>query len=57
MSALAQQRRAGLVVNDATYMMLKCRDEARRYLQQNIEAILEHYGPVHNVKKEDVSCL
>ena len=55
LSALAQPKRAGLVIYEGKYVFLNDREPAREYLKVNAEAILAAYGDQHRIKKEDAS--
>ncbi|KAH8085212.1 kinase-like domain-containing protein, partial [Filobasidium floriforme] len=54
LSALAQPKRAGLVIYEGKYVFLNDREPAREYLKVNAEAIPAAYGDQHRIKKEDI---
>lgn len=48
------RRQAALVVEDAQCDIYETFDEARTYLSENIDWILQNFGETHHVGREDI---
>lgn len=48
------RRQAALVVEDAQCDIYETFDEARTYLSENIDWVLQNFGETHHVGREDI---